>query len=447
MIRGEELLDLADRGVQAALARGADQAEVFVESVRAVEVELQKDDLHTASSADEVSVGIRVLRRGSLGFATVNGGDRLALACEDALAMAAASPPDPGNGIGEPAPVTPLGRSPDPEIAALGVERLVEIAARLLERVRAIDSRVRIDSGGVSAAVSARAIATSTGIRQSEDHAGAQGYLFGMAVDGDDVGSFDAHGQAVLRAQDLEPELERVAARFAERCLGALGARSGETYRGPVVLSPEVVSSFVLGDLLSVLTGRAVRTGRCPLAGKVGEGIAVPGLTIVDDARLADGTASVAFDREGTPTRRTPLVTAGVLQGFLYDLYEARFAGMPPSGHARGGATSQPAIGVSNLLVSPGESSLEELCSLPRVVLVNRFSGSSDPVTGEFSGVVKGGFLLRRGERVPLRETLIAGNLYDLLRSISGVSRECENLNGRAWIPALRVEDVSVTAG
>jgi PmbA protein len=196
-----------------------------------------------------------------------------------------------------------------------------------------------------------------------------------------------------------------------------------------------------------VLTGRAVRTGRCPLAGKVGEAIAAPALTIVDDARLPDGTASAAFDREGTPTGRTPLVAEGVLRGFLYDVYEARFAGVRPTGHARGGATSQPAIGVSNLLVSPGESSLEELCRLPRVVLVNRFSGSSDPVTGEFSGVVKGGFLLRGGERIPLRETLIAGNLYDLLRRVSGVSRERENLYGRARIPALRIEDVSVTAG
>ena len=449
MKRAPELLDLADRGVTIARQRGADQAEAFVVSVRAVEVELQKDDIHTASTADEVSVGIRVVRNGSIGFATVNGEDRLDLACEDALAMAAPSPPDPKNGLGEPSagPVVALPTQPDPEIGELNVERLVEIAAGLLERVRSGDPRVRIDSGGVSAAVSARAIATSTGIRHAEDHAGAQGYLFGMAVDGDDVGSFDAHGQAVLRAADLGPELERVAARFVERCVGALGARSGATYRGPVLLSPEVVSSFVLGDLLSVLTGRAVRTNRCPLAGKVGEAVAVPELTIVDDARLAGGTASAAFDREGTPTGETPLLSDGVLRGFLYDVYEARAAGARPTGHARGGATSQPMIGVSNLLVSPGDQALEDLCRLPRIVVVNRFSGSSDPVTGEFSGVVKGGFLCRGGERIPLRETLIAGNLYDLLRRISGVSRERENLYGRARIPALRVEDVSVTAG
>jgi PmbA protein len=441
------LLDLADRGVAIARARGADQAEVFAESVRAVDVELQKGDLHTASTADEVSIGIRVVRGGSIGFATVNGRDRLERACEDAIAMADASPPDPGNGLGEPEAVVPFETRPDPAIAELTVERLVEIAASVLDGVRSRDARVRIDSGGVSAAVSSRAVATSTGIRQSEDHSGAQGYLFGMAVDGDEVGSFDAQGQAVLQAAELAPALDRVVERFVERCVGALGARSGETYRGPVVLSPEVVSSFVLADLLSILTGRAVRTGRCPLAGKVGEPVAVPALTVVDDARIATGTASAAFDREGTPTGRTPLLSEGVLRGFLYDVYEARAARVRPTGHARGGATSQPMIGVSNLIVSPGEPSLEELCRLPRVVLVNRFSGSSDPVTGEFSGVVKGGVLLRDGERTPLRETMIAGNLYDLLKRISGVSRERENLYGRAVVPALRVEDVSVTAG
>src|SRR5690606_19716834 len=110
------------------------------------------------------SVGIRVVKNGSVGFATVNGTDRLETACEDALAMAAASPPDPGTGLRDPegddAPppwVPPV----DPAIAELDVEAVVEIAAELLARVRAIDPRVRVDSGGVGAAISARAIATS----------------------------------------------------------------------------------------------------------------------------------------------------------------------------------------------------------------------------------------------------------------------------------------------
>jgi len=154
-----------------------------------------------------------------------------------------------------------------------------------------------------------------------------------------------------------------------------------------------------------------------------------------------------AFDREGTPTSSTVIIDAGELRTFLYDVYEARAAARTATGNARGGATDQPSIGPSNLLIAPGETPYETLLTEPdRAILVNRFSGSSNPISGEFSGVVKCGFLLERGERTPIRETMIAGNLYELLRSISGISRERQVFMSRAWLPALRVEDISVTA-
>ncbi len=77
MIAKDELLALCERGVEVATGLGADQAEVFGSAERDAEVELQKDDLHTATSDEEVSLGVRVLTHGSLGFATVNGADRL----------------------------------------------------------------------------------------------------------------------------------------------------------------------------------------------------------------------------------------------------------------------------------------------------------------------------------------------------------------------------------
>ena len=145
---------------------------------------------------------------------------------------------------------------------------------------------------------------------------------------------------------------------------------------------------------------------------------------------------------------RMPIIESGVLQGFLYDVYEARAAGITATGHARGGASVQPSVGTSNLVMAPGETALATLCAEPeRAVLVTRFSGSSNPITGEFSGVIKGGFLLKKGERVPVKETMIAGNLYELIKSVSGVSAEVRFINGSSRIPALRVEDVSVTAG
>lgn len=448
MIAPEELLAHCEKGIRSAVERGADQAEVCGGAIDGAEVELQKDDLHTAATESEVSFGIRVFKGGSLGFATVNGADRIDEACAEALAMAAAAPPDPRNGLAEPREVKPLDRAPDPAIADLDVSRLVKTAAGMLDAVKGRDPRVRIDSGGAGASRTVRAIATSTGIRLAESGATASAYLFGMAVDGDDVGSFATEGTAVLQAAELESEVERVIERFVTQCTDALGARKGETFRGTVILAPEVVGSFVLGNLLSVLSAQAVRTGKSPLAKRVGEAIAAPGFTLIDDPRLPEGVAGAAFDREGTPTRRTPIVTAGVLDGFLYDVYEARAAGVEPTGHARGGASTLPSIGTSNRLVEPGETPLADLCAEPeRAVLVNRFSGSSNPITGEFSGVVKGGSLLSRGARTSIHETLIAGNLYDLLQRISGLSVERRCLQGRAWLPTLRVEDVSITAG
>jgi PmbA protein len=80
-------------------------------------------------------------------------------------------------------------------------------------------------------------------------------------------------------------------------------------------------------------------------------------------------------------------------------------------------------------------------------VQVGRYSGSTNAVTGDFSGVVKNGFLIRGGEKRPVREVLIAGNVFELLQRISAASRERHEINGSALVPAIRAEDVSVTAG
>jgi PmbA protein len=137
-----------------------------------------------------------------------------------------------------------------------------------------------------------------------------------------------------------------------------------------------------------------------------------------------------------------------VLQNLLYDSYEARLAGLAPPGNARGGAGSIPAIGAASPTIPAGTTSFSQLCAEPaRAVLVSRFSGSSNPITGEFSGVVKGGFLLEKGRRTAIREVQISGNLYDALKAISGVSREVRLLDGNVHAPAIRVEDVSITAG
>lgn len=145
---------------------------------------------------------------------------------------------------------------------------------------------------------------------------------------------------------------------------------------------------------------------------------------------------------------RSKIIDDGILRTYLYNSYTARKEGRSSTGHASGGARTVPGIGPTNLLVKPGQRSKEELISdVKRGILVTRFSGFPEPVSGELSGVVKGGFLIEDGKLTrPLIETMISGNLFELLAKISGLSRETERISTLV-APHIRIEDVSITGG
>jgi PmbA protein len=97
--------------------------------------------------------------------------------------------------------------------------------------------------------------------------------------------------------------------------------------------------------------------------------------------------------------------------------------------------------------LAPGSRNADELIrEVGRGVLATRFSGSSNPISGDFSGVVKGGFLLRDGERIPIHETTIAGNLWTCLEQITALSDTPTTLYGTRRWPWVRIDDLSITA-
>lgn len=441
-----QLLEMCEQGVKYALEAGADQAEVFASSGRETEVAFEKNDLNLTSIVSETSFGIRVLSQGRLGFATSNNPEDLAQIAAEAVTLAQASPADPLNGLPEPQPLPDPTYSLDLRLLELDPAALTQLGSELLEQVRSSDPRITIDSGSVGVGVDVTAIASSLGIRASCTSAEADGSLFGMAIDGDEVGSFAYDGDSVQQADRLRPQLEIAFDRFVEKCIGALGARHGESFRGAIVIPPDTVGEF-LGDLIAVLGADSVRKGKSPLGSKLGQLIASPLLTLVEGGSGLPDYPLDPFDREGIPRQLTPLLNEGVLCNFLYNGYEARAAGVLSNGHASGGPGSLPGVGPACLQVAPGQTPMSQLYNLDRGILVTRFSGSSNPITGDFSGVVKGGFLLKAGERIPVMETTLAGNLYDCLKNISMISQEVTVFGGTVAFPAIRIEDVSITSG
>lgn len=448
-----KLLELCDELVASARRGGADEAEAVAGSTRNVETRLENDDVHTVHVNEETTFGLRVLVGGSLGFVTANRLDRESLsACVDeAISQARVMPTDPFNGLPLPEAASKVDGLWDDAVATVSVEDTATRAVELMERVKGVDSRVRVDSGSVSAGTHRGALVSSAGTRVIECSTSIDAHLFGMAVDGEEVASFDYDGESSRAFLGFDAKLGELGERFARKCLFGLGAERARSYKGLVLLSPDAVAEFVLPSLTSVMAADAVRKGRSPLASKLGEAVATESFSLIDDPTRAGGVGSTATDREGVPTRRLALVERGVLNSFLFNHYEARALGngARSTGHASGSASSLPGIAAMQLEVAAGSTPLAKLRdggSAP-VIYVGRFSGSTNAVTGDFSGVVKNGALIERGKETPIKETTIAGNLYDLLKSIAGVSVERRAVNGVTTSPFLLIDGISVTAG
>ncbi len=448
----EELLVLAERAVQAALAAGAQQAEACAGGERELKVGFQRGDLGSVSTSRETTLGLRVYVDGRLGFVTTNRGQDLGALAAEAVAIARCSPPDDFNGLPDPQPVPSLAALVSPDLAELGPETLARLGGELAAMVAATrdprcpGAQVAVDTMDLSVHDSARAVVSSTGVRQAHRSASASGGIFGMAIEDGQPGSFSYDGDAVRSAAELPEALDRSFRRFAGKCLGAMGAGRGESFRGPIIVPAEVLSDLLLDAMLRGLCADTVRQGTSPFAGRLGERIAGPGFSLVEGGAGLAGHPITPFDREGMPRQRRALVQDGVLSAFLYDGYEARCVGGRSSGHAAGGAGSLPKVAPSCLEVGAGHLSLAQLEDVPRAVVVTRFSGSIEGSSGNFSGVVKGGFLISGGERRPVMETTIAGNLWEALRAISGISQERESFYGMRLFPAVRFEDISISA-
>jgi PmbA protein len=451
-VNDKNLLDLCHNLLDLARKAGADHAEAAAAWQRSAETHIENGSVHTVQSGEETMYGLRVIVGTSQGFVTANDlePELLAERAAEAVAQARVNPSDPFFGLPAPARITPVDGIYDASVADIGSTEVTALAADMLAHIRELDARVRVDSGSVSSSVTASAIASTMGVAASETASSLDASTFGMAVDGDDVASFDYDSAVSRRWHGFDVATMEACRRFVEKCRSGLGAGKGESFRGPVVLSPDAVAEFLLPTLIGAMCADNVRKGRSPLASKVAQSVASSLLTIREDGRVPGGPASGAFDREGMPVRKRELVSGGVLNGFLFNHYEARAAGgdVASTGNAAGGVSSLPMVGPHWLEIDAGDRAMNELvASGERAIWVGRYSGSTNPVTGDFSGVVKNGFFLHGGERRPVREVLIAGNVFELLTRISAISRERQDIGGSALVPAIRAEDISITAG
>ena len=444
-----DLLDLARRVAGGAAA--GEQVEVYATRGESMSVRVHGGAVESLTSAASAGVGVRVVtpdRRQGFAWGASLDDDVVAETLQEARDNAAFSEPADWNGLAEPdgvpVPEVDLDR---PGLGRLDADAKVELALALERAVLAGDPRIK----GVRNAVwsdgrSERAIATSTGMEAWGRSGSCSLSVLAMATDGTETRT--AGGGATEREPD-DLDLDDIAAEAVRKSTRLLGAAPMATGRVTVVFEPEVTASF-LAIIGSLLSGAAVLKGRSLFAGRLGEQVAAPAFTLVDDPTDPESLGGMAHDGEGLASRRNLLVDAGVLRTFVYDAATARRAGgsVRSTGSAVRSYRSTPAPSTRALAVVPGPAATQEdlLRSVGDGFLVQSLRGLNsgvNRVSGDFS-VGADGLRIRDGAVAePVSGVTIASTLPRMLLGVVEVGGDVQRRGG-SLVPSLAVADVAL---
>lgn len=242
------------------------------------------------------------------------------------------------------------------------------------------------------------------------------------------------------RFDDLDAE--GLAKSAALRAVAKLGGKKAPAGRALALFSPRAAWAFVKLVAPSFFADN-VQRGKSRLAGKRGERVYHPQVSIIDDGLLPDGFGSFPFDGEGVQKQRTGMVSNGVVEGWLYDGARAVRDGAASTGNClREGLNRLPVIGVGNCFLKAGEKMPANLMkSVDRGVFITDLAGThtANAISGDFSLGFEG-MLIEGGEvRGPLRGMTVAGNVHDFLRLVVGIGSDLEFF-GAYGAPSVLVE-------
>ena len=441
--------DLVRYAVKEAETQGATDAEAYAMNSYESEVFIENNDLKQGKSQTASSIGIRVLLNGSLGFYSINNlsNDRIKQAVSMAIKIARISPRDKYNSLPGKLKVNKLRGIYDKKAESFEASDAGKMAAEMLQAAKLYDGRVSVDSGNFIGNVMSQSLANSHGVYLNEKLSAFSWSIMGMAIAEDgSVSNFDVQVGSTHHVKDIK--VQNTAIEFAENVVDSLGSHKIESFRGELLLTPDAVNELVEDVISHSINSDAVQKKSSQFAGKLGKKVASDLLTVEDDATNVAGLGASSFDREGVPHKRNVLIEKGVLKKFLYNTYTARKDGVRSTGNASGSTISPPSVSATNIVMKEGRTTLDTLIAeIKSGIILSRFSGNVNPVNGDFSGVVKGGKLVKNGEvQHPVKEVMVAGNIFDALRQLTGVSKERKVIYD-SILPYMKFDNISFTAG
>jgi PmbA protein len=419
----------------------AEQAEVFSVSSRAIPIQFEANELKQVQTKESSSTALRIFREGRIGFATASGGGDWEALVDMAVETSQ---------FGGPASFQfPSSRDYSevrifaPKVEEIAMERMVEIGRELIDKIRGHTPDILCDAQ-VTRGTSSISFINSQGGEGRYDKSFFSLSLEGILVRDTDM-LFVGDSESSCHPDFIE--IDGLADRVIWQLEMAKKKAAVSTKLLPVIFTPVGVASALMSPLMLAFNGKSVLEGASPLKDKLGEQVFDKKLSLWDDATIAYGVGSYPFDDEGVSGRRLPLVTNGVVANFLYDLQTAALASTQSTGNGQRAGGGFPSPGISSLILGGGDVSFQAMVEgMKEGLIVEQLMGAEQGniLGGDFGGNVLLGYKVENGEIVGrVKDTMIAGNVYQVLKELLGIGQEARWVGGILLAPALYCSGVS----
>jgi PmbA protein len=449
-----DLESLAADVVAQAMKAGASDAEAVAREGDEFSVNVRMGQVETLKESGSRGLGVRVfLGKRSASTSTSDlTAEGIRQLVDGAMALVNVTEEDAFSGLPETAEFGSLSSDLHlyhEDVYSLPGPERIEWARRAEAAALEADARItNSDGGSFDAATGRKSLANSRGFVGGYRSSYAGVSAAPLAQDANGAMQRDGWWSSARRLADLDSP-EAIGKEAARRTLRRLGARRVPTQRVPIVFAPEVARSLI-GSIFEAASGDAIWRGASFLAGKLGELIAAPSLTIIDDNTMLlptgmGGFGTSPFDGEGLPSRRTVVVEAGVLRNYLLNTYTARKLGMKSTHNASRGLAGAPGIGCGNLYLEPGTSTPDQIIGDVQAGLyVTGLIGFGvNTVTGDYSRGATGLWIENGVLTHAVEEVTIAGNLAEMLRNVTAIGNDLE-FRGSVASPTLRIDGMTI---
>jgi PmbA protein len=429
----------------AALAAGADAAEVAFAERQSQSVTVRLGELEEVEREEARDLGVRVLigkRQASVSGSDISktGRDKLV---ERVVAMARLAAEDPWVGL---PPSERLARGPardfdlyDP--AEPSPEALEEQARAAEDAARAVAGVTNSNGASATWSTSSWRLVTSAGFHGL--HRGTAFSLSAQAIAGEGSAMEQgAEGRATRWLEDL-PTPEDIGREAGRRAVAALGARKIASATHPVIFENRLASSL-LGPLIGAIAGPSVARGVSFLKDRLGSALFSKAVTLTDDPHRQRGLGSSPFDDEGVANQVMNIIDEGVLTTWLLNSSSARQLGLETTGHASRGLAGPPGVSPSNLTLAPGNLDQAGLMreAGAGVLITSMFGPSLNSNTGDWSVGCSGQWFENGEIAYPVTEITVAGNLLDIYAKLIPGSDLLRR--GSADTPSILVEGLAI---